>query len=479
DGAEVKFQPCSVGTRNAGGALQLGGGERTENVEITGFNLWNRILTESEIAEEANKCDGGMGGPIVKWREFYKRSLRRNFIRELSQCVVSGAVDGGYTGWSVVSECTATCGGGTKTLVRTCNNPPPARGGKNCKHLGATRKTQECNTQPCPRPLSPSFDVRIVYGGIERNQLKIRPDDVSPDVTQLTMCMWLKLQTTGDWKNDINNMDLAAYRTYSRDVIYVKLYGERKGGMRFYTKGTVKELDDHHWHHVCMAWDGNARTIKYFKDGNSIPSDDDCQAQDKLKGNPKYLTVGYSRRKLGDEVRLTGFNLWDRVLTNKEVLDNARDGAEVKFQPCSVGTRNAGGALQIGGGGRTENVGITGFNLWNRILTESEIVEEANTCDGGMGGPTVKWREFYKKSLRKNFIRELSQCVVSGAIDGGYTGWSAVSQCSVTCGGGIKALARTCKNPPPARGGKDCKHLGAARNTQECNTQPCRTFELL
>ena len=48
------------------------------------------------------------------------------------------------------------------------------------------------------------------------------------------MCMWLKLQTTGDWKNDINNMDLAAYRTYSRDVIYVKLYGERKGGMRLY-----------------------------------------------------------------------------------------------------------------------------------------------------------------------------------------------------------------------------------------------------
>ena len=31
-----------------------------------------------------------------------------------------------------------------------------------------------------------------------------------------------------------------------------------------------------------------------------------------------------------------------------------------------------------------ENVGIKGFNLWNRILTESEIVEEANTYDRGM-----------------------------------------------------------------------------------------------
>ena len=45
---------------------------------------------------------------------------------------------------------------------------------------------------------------------------------------------------------------------------------------------------------------------------------------------------------------------------------------------------SAQGTLQIEGGGRTENVGITGFNLWNRILTESEIVEEANTYDRGM-----------------------------------------------------------------------------------------------
>ena len=105
--------------------------------------------------------------------------------------------------------------------------------------------------------------------------------------------------------------------------------------------------------------------------------------------------------------------LWDGA-ADSGYTSYCRDGAEVKFQPCSVSTRNAGGALQIGGGGRKENVGITGFNLWNRILTESEIVEEANTCDGGMGGPTVKWGEFYKKSLRRNFIRELSQCVVSG-----------------------------------------------------------------
>ena len=89
DGAEVKYKVCSEGTRDAGGALTLGGGGRAENVDITGFNLWNRMLAETEIAEEANMCDGGVGGPIVRWRDFYKKSLR-SFIRAVSQCQVSG-----------------------------------------------------------------------------------------------------------------------------------------------------------------------------------------------------------------------------------------------------------------------------------------------------------------------------------------------------------------------------------------------------
>ncbi len=64
------------------------------------------------------------------------------------------------------------------------------------------------------------------------------------------------------------------------------------------------------------------------------------------------------------------------------------------------------------------------------------------------------------------------------AIDGGYTEWSA-SECSVTCGGGTQTLTRTCTNPPPSNGGKDCSELGPAEKTQECNTQKCRKYFLL
>ena len=58
------------------------------------------------------------------------------------------------------------------------------------------------------------------------------------------------------------------------------------------------------------------------------------------------------------------------------------------------------------------------------------------------------------------------------AIDGGYTEFSE-SECSVTCGGGTKNLTRTCTNPPPSNGGKDCSELGPAEITLSCNEESC------
>ena len=57
-------------------------------------------------------------------------------------------VDGGWTDWGEWSECTATCGSGTKNRSRTCTNPAPLNGGQDCP--GSPTDTMECNTQPCP-----------------------------------------------------------------------------------------------------------------------------------------------------------------------------------------------------------------------------------------------------------------------------------------------------------------------------------------
>ena len=56
-------------------------------------------------------------------------------------------VDGGWSNWTTTTECTRSCGGGTLTMSRSCDNPLRSCGGQRCS--GASTKTLSCNTHCC------------------------------------------------------------------------------------------------------------------------------------------------------------------------------------------------------------------------------------------------------------------------------------------------------------------------------------------
>lgn len=58
-----------------------------------------------------------------------------------------------------------------------------------------------------------------------------------------------------------------------------------------------------------------------------------------------------------------------------------------------------------------------------------------------------------------------------GAIDGGFTDWTAWTQCSENthCLQGFKSRTRTCTNPPKANGGDDC--VGLLEEKEDCPTE--------
>ncbi|CAG5895700.1 unnamed protein product [Menidia menidia] len=62
-------------------------------------------------------------------------------------------VDGGWTPWSVWSDCPVTCGQGTHVRTRACINPPPRNNGTHCS--GPERESQPCQTPPCLDDLCP------------------------------------------------------------------------------------------------------------------------------------------------------------------------------------------------------------------------------------------------------------------------------------------------------------------------------------
>ena len=58
------------------------------------------------------------------------------------------SVDGAWADWGVWSDCTLTCGDGTKDRSRTCTNPAPSNGGYAC--VGDGQESSTCNEAPCP-----------------------------------------------------------------------------------------------------------------------------------------------------------------------------------------------------------------------------------------------------------------------------------------------------------------------------------------
>ena len=59
-------------------------------------------------------------------------------------------MNGNYSEWSEWTPCTVTCGGGENMRSRTCTNPAPAFGGKDCNALGPSIETGRCKVDACP-----------------------------------------------------------------------------------------------------------------------------------------------------------------------------------------------------------------------------------------------------------------------------------------------------------------------------------------
>ena len=56
-------------------------------------------------------------------------------------------VDGGWNDLGEWSVCSAECGGGSQSRSKTCTNPSPANGGKECE--GEDEESRRCNQQSC------------------------------------------------------------------------------------------------------------------------------------------------------------------------------------------------------------------------------------------------------------------------------------------------------------------------------------------
>ncbi|KAM7424852.1 hypothetical protein ABFA07_023642 [Porites harrisoni] len=126
-----------------------------EDVSIVVVGILGKHWEKKEYRNKMKEM-AGKKGQVLRYPDFDILAKRFNEVLD-ALCPVNG----GYTNWTI-SECSVSCGGGVKILTRSCTNPPPANGGKNCDELGPTNMTDSCNEQECPPPCIAGLDIGIV-----------------------------------------------------------------------------------------------------------------------------------------------------------------------------------------------------------------------------------------------------------------------------------------------------------------------------
>eukprot|EP00993_Chasmostoma_nieuportense_P005588 NODE_620_length_2008_cov_220.447103_g576_i0.p1 GENE.NODE_620_length_2008_cov_220.447103_g576_i0~~NODE_620_length_2008_cov_220.447103_g576_i0.p1 ORF type:complete len:643 (-),score=45.94 NODE_620_length_2008_cov_220.447103_g576_i0:79-1953(-) len=230
------------------------------------------------------------------------------------------AVDGGWSAWSAFSVCSATCGGGSQTQTRVCNNPPPTNGGAAC--IGSSSFTQDCNTQSC-----------AVNGG---------------------------------W---------SAWSAFSS----------------------------------CSVTCGTGTQTQTRSCTNPIPS--------------------------GGGLSCVGLSIQSQTCNTQACAVNGGWSAWSAFSACSATCG-------------------TGTQTQTRSCTNPPPSAGGNSCSGLS-------------------IQSQTCNVQSCAVNGGWSAWSAFSTCSVTCGSGTQTQTRSCTNPVPSGGGSSC--VGLSLQSQSCNVAACPT----
>lgn len=91
------------------------------------------------------------------------------------------------------------------------------------------------------------------------------------------------------------------------------------------------------------------------------------------------------------------------------------------------------------------------------------------------GGLCQNINGHYNCSCLRSFKGENCEIAI---LNGGWSNWNAFSECSRTCGGGVKSRSRICNNPPPDSDGLQCDPTKTSEN-MACNVQDCPSCPVL
>jgi len=361
-------------------------------------------------------------------------------------------VDGDYSDWSAWSACSADCGGGLKARQRLCNSPSPSAGGRNCSHLGEPVETAPCNTQTCP-----------VNGGFT---------DFGEWSTCTAQCGGGKQSRTRTCTNPT-----PAYGGADCSALGSTVETRDCNTKKCTVDGGFSQWSD--WG-SCSAACGGGTQSRSRTCTNPAPAfgGNDCSAigqyTETRPCNSQSCAVNGAYSPWSD---------WSACSAN------CGGGSQTRSRTCSSPSPQFGGAdcTSLGPAVETRScntdvcaAGVTqtlkpavdgGFSSWSdwsecSATCGSGVQSRSRTCDN----PAPAWGG---NSCSGSYTETRACNTLSCSKNGGYSEWSEWGTCTSTCGGGFQYRSRSCTNPAPAGTGSDCSILGASIEGRACNTRPC------
>ncbi|XP_028403035.1 uncharacterized protein LOC114525803 isoform X3 [Dendronephthya gigantea] len=348
-------------------------------------------------------------------------------------------VNGGFTPWTDWSACTTSCGFGTRSRYRNCTNPPPLFGGSDC--LGPLYEMKECeNAANCPDDADFSTWTSWVAcssgceGVMHKTRECILQDKSScQSLTNVTMsCETQLCPVNGGWSM-WTDWSLCSKTCGHQQEVRTRVCNnpvQRNGGS--YCIGHNIEVMP------CNEYD-------YVE----CPDPPPAEWSDWTWWTPCTEACGG-----GHQSRYRLCNNPPPGPGAPECKGDGRQSQDCNIHPCPVhGNYNEWSSWTT----CTKECG-NGTRVRGRSCNNPSPAHGGSPCEGPG--------------------HDLNYCNTHHCpIHGGYTDWSPWMFCNKPCGTGTSDRKRSCTNPTPMYGGKNC--TGPSYEANNCNTSPCSPANIL
>uniref|UniRef100_A0AAR2LHG3 SCO-spondin n=1 Tax=Pygocentrus nattereri TaxID=42514 RepID=A0AAR2LHG3_PYGNA len=385
-------------------------------------------------------------------------------------------VNGGWSEWSPWSECSSECDSGTQIRERFCSFPPPLYGGSSC--LGPHIQTRDCNSQPCSGvcPTGMTFltteQCQAQGGACPRVCL-----DATASVQCATECYDGCYCSPGLYLFNNTCVPLSHCPCYHQGVLYT--HGATvphdtcnnctciNGEMQCGTAPCPVDCGWTEW----TSWSTCSRTCdvgirrRYRSGTNPLPA---------FGGRPcEGDRMGLDTCSIYPCSGVKGpWSAWSECSVpcgggyrNRTRGPIRSHGTPQQFSACNLQPCDGSGCA----------VGQEWTACVREVLLCSDLGSENvmnSTCFSGCQCPQaleLAENDIFNYSII--FSNFSSYMYIVFLVNGGWSVWTPWSVCSVTCGAGLQSRYRFCSSPERAGNGLPC--LGPDRQDQVCVLSPC------